>query len=215
MNVSQTPVIWAVVIATLIVLLAGFFMVNSVSNKLELANNDVTNKLGNLNSKVDKAASDIQKATSSIPTTTKVDPSLCNNVDGCGGWWDVTGTDKTDVVDRVVDELTEDDNRDLYKYIKNLVDIDDNDDITSVSLHKTGEVRTNEDPDFGDSDSRMTTTDFVLKVVYFEDGSSTEEKTKYFRIQSVVDDLEDGLSSSDVSITSAVKVDKDYSLPSQ
>ena len=208
MQANQTSVLWTVIVASVVILATGFWM-NSVQNAArEQFQTDVNAKLIGFSNQLTTGLT----ALNNIPTTIDIDPSLCANIDGCGGWWDVPSALRDDVVNRVVDELTENDNRDLYREIRDLVDVDDESDIISTSTHRIGEVRQNENPDYNASEDRLITADFILKVKYYEDGSS-DEKTKYFRVQSTLSELEDGLTQGEVSYDSVEVVNKDFQLP--
>ena len=72
----------------------------------------------------------------------EVNPDICNNVDGCNDIWDVEYREA--VVLRVFTELTENDNKDLFRLMEqNGIDIDDADDINIElsSVFKEGETK--------------------------------------------------------------------------
>lgn len=219
-QLNQTAVILTVIVVGIVLALVGLFGIN---NAVDSINENSASLLSGLdNSDVAASLATLAAAVNSIPSPI-IDPSLCSNINGCGGQWDVD-EDRNSAVQRVIDELTEDENRDLYKEIRNLVDIEDNEDFDVdnlfdldeeyIVIHKTGEVRTNENPDFDYSETTVITIDFIIEVRYFEDGDILDLKTDYFRVQATIDDLEDGIGFSEVEIDSVNEVSRRFVLPS-
>jgi len=213
---NSQSVIWSVIIVGVLLAIGMFFSVNSINNNSVNVGVDVERQI---DQRFDTSFAELKQLTDSFNEGNQsIEVSgleglsdLCRNTDGCGGWWDAEDRDK--VAKRVTDELTESDNKDLYREIRKLVDVDEKEDIISVDVHRLGEIRTNEDPSHGLSNSRIITIDYVLEVEFYEDGSNTETKTKYFRFQATLDDLEDGLTDADVEITSVELVSKRFALP--
>lgn len=148
-----------------------------------------------------------------IPETdsSKVD-QLCEFTDGCDGLWDVSNALRNQVSNHVESELTDSNNRVLYREIKDLVDVEDRTDIDSVSVTQVGDVKINHNPSRGLNDQSEITADYVYKVTFYEGGSNTDKLTKYFKISVLVSDLGDGVSDSDVDVTSTELVNSRYVL---
>jgi len=213
MQANQTPVIWTVVIVG-IVLLAGMFYINSG----EVSQTDLNDFETRLATQV-----------SAIPTPTAQGPvivdtsafdnafsDLCTNSDGCGDEWRVKSQYRDDFIDRVREDLEEDDNRDLFRAVEDyLNDLDDNEDIDEVELHRIGKIRASEELDssFDFSDTMTMTGEFVLEVHYTEDGDGDSNR-EYFLVTATLDDLEDGIEDSEVRDVNVIEWDNDWSLGS-
>ena len=215
---SQNNVLWTVVFATLVLLVAGFIGVGSINTNSNDAASDVARQIDNkIDTKLDTALSQLQQTASAlqnIDTTISVDPSLCNNIDGCGDVWDVDNRET--VAERVLEELTEDNEKDLFRLMERAgIDIDDATDIDSnlTDVFKEGEILTNQDPRFKLDEDTVTTADIVIEVTYKDNDGHV--KTDYFRVQSTLDELEDGYDSGDVSIDDFNEVRKRFVLPSR
>lgn len=216
MQANQTGVIWTTIIAGLILLIAMFAFTSSIKNANQVYIDDEFDqfRLENTerNANLDALILQVTEIITGFEAP-EIDPSLCDNIDGCGGYWDVPDNWRLDFAVQATNELTEHDNRDLYRAIRDLVDVDDEDDILNVNIHRVGDVEVTEDPNRGLTDSITATSDFILKVRYHEDGDNDDTKTKYFRVQASYEDLEDGILRSDVEITSVELVDRDFVLP--
>ncbi len=198
-----------------VLLVAGMFVVANINGNIADTRTQLDNKIDN---KFDTSLKDIQDVASAlkdVDTTVEVNPGICDNIDGCNGWR-ISSSYRNEALDRVNEELQEDENRDLFRNIQNFFsDLDDNEDITKVTLHKIGKVRANEelDLDFDLSDTLEITVEYVLKVKYNEDGSG-DSNTEYVKVTAVVTDLEDGISEGEVRNIDVVEWDNDWALTS-
>lgn len=225
---SQKSTIWTVLIVGIVLLLGMFMVGNSIKGSLDDQSQEIQDNLAQsqretaaginnaqtvLDQRLDTAISDLTSAATRLENIQVETPefpdfdSLCENVDGCNGYR-LSSDYRDDAVTRVVNELTENNNRDLYRQIEDLWDIDENEDITHVSLHAIGRVRSNEeiDSDFDLSDSTTIYVELVLKVKFHEDGES-DTTTKYVRFVATIDDLEDGILESDGSEVEIMEVE--------
>jgi len=213
---NQSAVVWSVAIGVLVLLIAMFAITNSAKNSV----NSAVGELGtSIDSSLSGAVSELRSTAAGLddiqlPTfdTGQLD-EICSETDGCGGKWDVPSAFRAALAARVVDELEESDSRDLFREIKNLVDVDDKEDITDVFVDSIGEVRTNQDPNRGFTETREVTVDMIVEVEYFEDGDNDDTKTKHFRVKATIDELEDGIGDSEVTINSVEKVSSRFVLP--
>ena len=207
---SSSPVIWSVVIVGLILLIAGFIMVGSVNKNVDDAASALKSQV---DADLDAAVGSIQGIASSLEVPTVSGTSdICNNVDGCNGLWDVKSRLRAPLADRVLEELTEDGQKDLFRLMEREgINIDDDVDIDSAWVHEKGEMLTDQDPRFGVDETKTATVDILIAVEYTDDDGDRE--TDYFRVQATVDELENGMSSADVNIDSFEEVRKRFVLP--
>ena len=113
--------------------------------------------------------------------------------------------------------MTEDNNRELFKQVNDIWDIDDNDDIDYEGIHKKGEVTVNQkrwNVITDATDDTIVTVDMVIEFKYainYDDDSNS----KYVRVQATLSDFRDsGITGNpDVTILSVDKVNKDFVLP--
>ena len=215
MQATQTPIMWTVIVAAIVLAVLGFFAVGSINNQSLAVGADIDDKI---DTKFDTAFSELQQtatALQNLDTSVSVDAGICNNIDGCNGWR-LKLSDKLNAIDRVTEELTDNDNRDLFKLLGPLFsDLDDGDDITSVDFDKSGRIRSNEelDSNFDLSDTLEIYGEFVLEVEYDEDGSGDSNR-EFVKITFVLNDLEDGIDNGEILSVSAVEWDRDASLGS-
>ena len=214
MQANQNSVIWTVLIAAVVLLGAGFIWNGSNTSNADL--DALETRISSQIASLEMQGTQAGDSTVTIDTSqfdAKFD-DLCNKTDGCGGWWDSESAVRRNASERVLEELTESDNRDLYREIRDLVDVDEKEDIVSVSIWKTGDVRQNIDTNRDLDEDSVVTVDIVLKVVYHPDGDNDDERTKYFRIQASLDDMDDGFDGADVVLTAETeKVSRHYTLP--
>jgi len=218
MQANQNSVVLTVVLCAVALLIAGILIAGNLKNSMVV---DVPEVIVPTAAEI-AALVNVPAAPPAAPPAADVDneklDKVCELTDGCDGWWDVDDSFlESKAFEVVFDELTEDNNKDLYNAIKGVVQIDDNDDVDDVDVYREGDVKVNQkrwevmsDAD----DDTVLSVDMVLKVKFYEDGSSTL-KTKYFRVQATLSDLKDsGITGNpDVEITSVSKVDKDFVLP--
>ncbi len=220
---TQSTVLWSIGILAVVMILTAFFVTSSINTNANDAAADVAKQLDNkIDTKFDSYLSEFKETTSALQNLedVEVDPSLCNNIDGCNGLWDVKDTHNEDgdsrdnVVNRVLEELNENNKKDLFRLMeRNGIDIDDNEDTEFASSYKEGEILTNQDPRFGFDEDRITTADIVIEVKY-TDGDG-HDRTDYFRVQATLDELENGYEDGDVSIDDFNEVRKRFVLPSR
>lgn len=203
MQANQTPVILTVVIAAVILLVAGFVAVGSIQSSNEASASAVNAKLDTAVASV----SNLKVPVAPAPTQAPLDPSLCDNIDGCGGMWDVPNQYRDDLADAVLDELTENNNRDLFDAIEDQVNVDDRDDIFDSDIYKTGDMRVNTDPEHLETDSKVT-VEFMIEVSFYEDGSNSDTQTKYFIVTAELEDFDDGFNGADVTVKSVVQTSR-------
>lgn len=210
-------VVWAIAVLAILYLLVSFYHTASLSGKLD----DISADNAGLRSDLHLIVTDLQTAANALASSTiTVNTSqfdakfneLCDEIDGCGSSWDVPSRFRSDAEDAVVDELTENDNRDLYRLIRGLVEIDDKEDIEDVTVHQLGDVTTNEDPARGWTESRTVDVDLILEVEFYEDGDNDDTKTKYFKIHVFIDDLDNGYDDGDFDFGDAGLVSSRYVL---
>lgn len=212
MQANQSGVMWTVIIAAVVLLIAGFAWNNSnVSGAdFDALETRLSNQIA-ANQGTDAGDQTVTVDTSQFDA--KFDEQ-CSNTDGCGGWWDSESKVRDAASYEVLSELTESDNRDLFREIEDLVDIDEKEDIVSYEIHKTGDVRQNIDTNRDLDEDSIVTVDMVIEVEFHEDGDNDDTKTKYFRIQASLDDLDDGFDGSDVELTAETElVSKHFTLP--
>jgi len=114
----------------------------------------------------------------------------------------------------VLTELTEDGMKDLFRNMDSIgVDLDDDVDINWANVWRIGELTTDRDPRFGLDDERTITFDLVVRVNYLDDSGDTQ--TDYYRVQGTIDEMENGLTNSDVHINSFNEVSKRFALPNR
>lgn len=217
---SQGTVIWAVAAAAVVLLFGGIFAYSNIKGDInsqgQALSDNVNAKVDALNTKVDTATGQLNTAVSELRDTaasletSATDPDLCNNIDGCGGQWDVPWWFRQAYANRVLTELTEDDYRDLANFIDDQISLDDNDDIEDAWITEIGDVKTNQNPNRGFTESRKTTVTMVIAVTYYPDGDDSDTKTKYFLVKAIVDEQEDGIGDSDVDVLSVERVSADY-----
>ena len=231
---TQSGVILSIVIAFVVLFIGGIMMYSNIKGDLNAAStsandrinaqfNAINTKVDSATGKIDAAVTELQSTAASIPTTVTINTDdldnsgICNNINGCGGRWDVDSEDDigspNDYTNRVINELTESTFRDLYKEIRGQINVDDNSDIQDAWTTQTGDVKTNQDPDRGFTETRTVTVNMVIAVEFYEDGDNDDTKTKYFKVTALVDELENGVWDSDVEYMSVSKVSSNYVLP--
>lgn len=216
---SNKGVYWLVGIVGVVLLLGMFVMSSSLSSDIETTNKKITTleqsipatvdaKLAPLRTDLTSAVNELRDTAASIDTsvdTSAIDSkldALCEETDGCDGWYDVRRTSV--YTNRVLVELQDDANRDLFRAIEDLVEVDEKSDIRYSSIHRVGDVRaTTERSSFGEDD--LVTVDMVIEVNFYVDGTS-DTQTKYFRVNATLSELQDGVGSSEVAIDSVEKV---------
>lgn len=216
---SNKNVMWTIGIGVVLalILLGGFMVVNSNVKDATAKADTLDTKLNTAITSVNTAIAGIQVPEAPAVDTDAID-ALCEATDGCNGWWDVDDNFLQNAAFNVVfNELTEDNNKDLYKAIKDDVKIDDNQDINNVDIYRKGDVKVNQkrwEVIIDATDDTVVSVDMVLEVEFYEDGSDTL-KTKYFRVQATLSDIKDsGITGNpDVNIISIDKVSRDFVLP--
>lgn len=208
---SSAPTMWTTGIVGLVLLIGMFMLANSINTNIDRTAADLQSQV---DADLDAAVGSIQGIATGLqaveaPAETS---GICNNVNGCGGWWDVNKRDRQAVADRVLEELREDDNKDLFRQMeKEGIDIDDDDDILDSWVEQKGEILTDQDPRFGFDEDQTTTADIMIGVTYLDDDG--HEETDYFRVQATLDELENGYEDGDVNIDEFDEVRKRFVLP--
>lgn len=209
---SQTPVIWTVVIATIILLVAGIFAYNAIPTAEEVANSIDIPTSAEVEAMITNAINKIEIPETSTIDTEKID-RVCELTEGCDGQWDLNNFMRQLAVGVVIDELTERDNKKLFNGIENIVDVEEREDINNVLLHdNNGEMTVNqEDYDslYDANDDTIVTVEFVIEVEYFDDDDN-EDRTKYFKVTATISDVEDGIAEGDVVINSIERVSEHF-----
>ncbi len=215
MQANQNNVIWAVVIAAVVLLVVSLFIAGSINSNLKL----VGEKLDGID--IDETALAnaivagivIPEAPSS--DTEKVD-RICELTEGCDGQWDLNNFMRGLFENVVLEELTERYNKALFNEIKDLVDVEEREDIDTVSvkyqtLNRNPMTVNQEDYDslYDANDDTVVTGEFVIEVEYFDDDDN-EDRTRWFKVTATVSDVEDGIAEGDVVINSVEKVSKHF-----
>ncbi len=199
--------------ATLLSLMALMILITIASFVAILVVNDGVPP--NLATKIDLENLLNKNQTVNVNIPAKFD-DLCENTDGCDDAYRVDNHKRDAAIDRVRELLEEDDNRDLHKFLNDFYDIDENEDIDSVSLHRIGRVRASEefDSSFDLSDTLEITVEYAIEVEFYEDGNASDDIVKYFLVTGTLYDLEDGLDDGEIKNIEVRPISKDAALTS-
>ena len=194
MQANQTGVMWTVIIASLVLLVAGAFAVSSLNNSMAL----VADGLNDIS--VPSAAEIVSLIVIPTINTDAID-NVCEATDGCNDWR-IDRRYINDAVNQVRDDLEDNNNKGLFRLIKSMYGINEKGDIELLhfgNLEAIGKVRSSEelDSDFDFSDTMEISVEYVVKVEYHEDGQQ-DLTTDYVKITATLYELEDGIGYSEV-----------------
>lgn len=138
---------------------------------------------------------------------------LCDLTEGCDGQWDVNNFMRGMFLDNVLEELEDRNYKALFDGMKNLVDIEEREDINSISLHDdNGEITVNQgdyDALYDANDDTIVKGEFVIEVDYFDDEDNVD-RTRWFKVTATISDVEDSINFGDVVIDSVKRVSEHY-----
>ncbi len=209
---------WTTLVGVVVMLLGGFlYLPGAIGNAVgvvvdeKVSEIDIPEIPAAQEIDVDALAEDILAGLN----TEKID-RVCDLTEGCDGQWDVNNFMRNLAVDVVMDELIERDNKILFNGIKDLVDINEREDIynpVTVQNHFGRNPITVNQEDYDSlydaNDDTVVTAEFVIKVDYFDD-EDNENRTRWFKVTATISDVEDGIAKGDVVINSVERVSEHF-----